>query len=408
MDDNKKLPPAILVLADGAVFHGFSVGANKPNAIGELCFNTSMTGYQEILTDPSYAGQIINFTFPHIGIVGCNADDNETDYQRAKPLVAGAIFREIPDKKFSSWRGDDSLSSWLDKNGMMAIAGVDTRSLTHRIREKGAVMAMMVKLDDMASAGENIIKEATKTLQRTTDLKGKELAMFASRKGFIDWQEGIYNMAEKNYDRISTQTNNRPIVVYDYGIKNNILRRLRQLDALRLNPLRVVNAKTPAAEVLAMQPCGIFLSNGPGDPAATADYALPIIKQLLAKKNLPIFGICLGHQLLALALGGQTKKMTLGHRGANHPVKDLKYDRVLITSQNHGFVVADEALPSSVEVTHRSLFDNSIAGIAHRQRPVFSVQFHPEASPGPKDNFYLFDMFQQYMIEYQKHHDEKK
>ena len=386
-------PPALLVLADGTVFHGHAVGARQKKS-GELCFNTSMTGYQEILTDPSYAGQIVNFTFPHVGIVGCNSRDNETDYACATPLVAGAVFREIPDEEFSNWRGKKSLPAWLRDNGIPAIAGIDTRLLTKKIRDQGAMMGI-ITLDT------NDIEKIKIEAKNSADLNGKDLAAAASRTAAINWQEGVYEITSDNYHQAGNAT--ATIVVYDYGIKNNILRLLTNLFGV----VRVVNAKTPAAEVLAMKPAGVLLSNGPGDPAATADYAVPIIRDLLAVHDLPLFGICLGHQLLALALGGKTKKMTLGHRGANHPVKDLKANKVLITSQNHGFVVDDNQLPSGIEITHRSLFDHSVAGIALKNRPVFSVQFHPEASPGPQENFSLFELFKEYAIKYvrEKHNE---
>ena len=377
--------PALLILADGTTFHGVAVGDGGKTA-GELCFNTSMTGYQEILTDPSYAGQIVNFTFPHIGIVGCNDHDNETDYARKKPLVAGAVFREIPDDAFSNWRGRQSLGAWADRQQY-------SRHRRHRHpcpdqknsrqwRDDGMIVSNATNVD---------IDQLKKSIRNQPDLTNKELAAVASRATQQHSTEGVYEKHNNGY--AAAKTGEHMVVVYDYGIKNNILRLLTDM----FGAVRVVNAKTPAAEVLAMKPSGVLLSNGPGDPAATGAYAVPIIKDLLAVKDLPIFGICLGHQLLALALGGKTKKMTLGHRGANHPVKDIKSNRVLITSQNHGFVVDDDGLPKNVEVTHRSLFDRSVAGIKVKDRPVFSVQFHPEASPGPQENFYLFKLFKDYV-----------
>ncbi|MDI9313985.1 MAG: glutamine-hydrolyzing carbamoyl-phosphate synthase small subunit [Hydrotalea sp.] len=390
--------PALLLLADGTVFHGVAVGHDRATS-GELCFNTSMTGYQEILTDPSYAGQIVNFTFPHIGIVGCNDRDNETDYARKKSAtaqkisVAGAVFREIPDDEFSNWRGRQSLRTWLRDNGIPAIAGVDTRALTKKIRDNGAMMGMII-----SNATNVDIDQLKKDIRNQPDLTNKELASDASRTAPQVWGEGVYEKQQDKYESVAASTGDQLVVVYDYGIKNNILRLLTNL----FGAVRVVNARTPAAEVLAMKPAGVLLSNGPGDPAATADYAVPIIRDLLAVPDLPIFGICLGHQLLALALGAKTKKMTLGHRGANHPVQDLASKKVLITSQNHGFVVDDETLPPEVSVTHRSLFDGSVAGIKVTGRPVFSVQFHPEASPGPQENFYLFNLFESYVIKHKR------
>ncbi len=391
---HEQTPPAVLVLADGTVFHGVAVGAKKTTS-GELCFNTSMTGYQEILTDPSYAGQIINFTFPHVGIVGCNPQDNETDYAREKLLVAGAVFCEIPDADFSSWRGKESLHHWLVAHDVPAIAGIDTRRLTKKIRDGGAIMGVMAILPDEKK--ENFINDLKNQVAKLDDLENKELAESASRPASQYWNEGTYNSEQNSYvdhskKNAAGKNEEIPIVVYDYGIKNNILRLLTDM----FGRVRVVNAKTPAEEILKMNPAGVFLSNGPGDPAATATYAVPIIKKLLQNKDLPLFGVCLGHQLLALALGGQTKKMELGHRGANHPVKDMAAGKVLITSQNHGFVVDGDSLPAGVEVTHRSLFDNSVAGLRIKDRPVFSVQFHPEASPGPQDNIYLFNLFKKH------------
>lgn len=382
-------PTALLVLADGTVYSGFGAGAAVKRA-GELCFNTSMTGYQEILTDPSYAGQIINFTFPHIGIVGCNQQDNETAYGR-QPLVAAAIFNqplELADggyAGYASWRGEGSLDAWLVKNNIPAISGIDTRSLTKKIRDQGAMMAIVVH-DKSGAFDLATLKAEAATLP---NLDGAELAKDAGCEAIRLWSEGLYQPTSNHYaDR--GNMGEGAVVVYDYGSKNNILRLLSN----RLGKIKVVPAATPAEEVLAMNPAGVFLSNGPGDPAATANYAVPIIKKLLAQKDLPLFGVCLGHQLLALALGGKTVKMELGHRGANHPVKDLERDQVLITSQNHGFVVeADSLKDKGVRITHRSLFDGSVAGMELEQQPVFSVQFHPEASPGPQDNFYLFDHF---------------
>jgi carbamoyl-phosphate synthase small subunit len=367
---------ACLLLADGTVFFGESIGADTITA-GELCFNTAMTGYQEILTDPSYAGQIITFTFPHIGNVGCNDEDIEADM----PRCAGLIVRERPTLP-ANFRSNISLDAWLKKNKLSGICGVDTRALTRHIRKNGAQNAVIMNLE----SGIWNLEKARKKLQVTPDMAGMELAATVTTKKPYDWVEPLWKM-EKN-SRFQIPDSRFHVVAIDYGIKKNILRSLAEVGC----KVTVVPATASAEEILKHKPDGIFLSNGPGDPAATGTYALPVIKKLI-DSGLPIFGICLGHQLLGIALGGKTGKMTQGHRGANHPVKDLKTGRVIITSQNHGFVVSDKSLPTDVEVTHRSLFDGTIQGLTHKTRPIFCLQGHPEASPGPHDSFYLFKQF---------------
>jgi carbamoyl-phosphate synthase small subunit len=375
---------ACLLLADGTVFFGESVGADKITA-GELCFNTAMTGYQEILTDPSYAGQIITFTFPHIGNVGCNSEDIEAD----TPHCAGLILRERPTLP-SNFRSEISLDAWLKKNNISGICGIDTRALTRHIRMKGAQNAVIFSGQWSVVSGQwkKALAEAQKKLAQAPDMKGLDLAKPVTTKKSYEWSEGLWKLA----------TDHRPlatsfhVVAIDFGIKKNILRSLSEVGC----KVTVVPATTSVEEILKHKPAGIFLSNGPGDPAATGEYALPVIKKLI-ESGLPIFGICLGHQLLGIALGGKTEKMPQGHRGANHPVKDLKDGRVIITSQNHGFVVSDKNLPKDVEVTHRSLFDGTIQGLAHKTKPIFCLQGHPEASPGPHDSFYLFQQFAEMM-----------
>ena len=360
---------AALAFPTGEVFFGRGLGAIG-QTYGEICFNTAMTGYQEVLTDPSYAGQIITFTFPHIGNIGCNAEDNES---ADKPTAAGLILREDITNP-SNWRAEAHLNDWLIERGITGICGVDTRAITRQVREKGAVNVAIAHVE----MGEEIDLEALVELAKAhPDLSGAELAEAGSTAEIINWDEGLW--------RKDACPAKYKIAAIDYGIKGNILRNLRNVGfSVELFP-----AKTTSAEILASNPDGIFLSNGPGDPAATAEYAVPVIKELIASGK-PIFGICMGHQLLATALGCKTEKMHQGHRGANHPVQDLETRKVEITSQNHGFVVS-ENLPDGVEVTHRSLFDGTIAGIKGGE--CFSVQYHPEASPGPHDSSYLFERF---------------
>jgi carbamoyl-phosphate synthase small subunit len=379
MNRTDNTPPrnatACLLLADETVFFGESIG-NGDIATGELCFNTAMTGYQEILTDPSYAGQIITFTFPHIGNVGCNDEDVEAN----RPHCSGLILRERPTLP-SNFRSNISLNEWLKKNNISGICGVDTRALTRHIRKNGAQNAVIFGVQG-SGAGD---QEAKAKLLQAPDMSGLDLAKSVTAKKSYVWTEGLWQLTPDPLPPISVTFH---VVAVDYGIKKNILRSLAETGC----KITVVPATASAEEILKYKPDGIFLSNGPGDPAATGEYALPVIKKLI-DSGLPIFGICLGHQLLGIALGGKTEKMTQGHRGANHPVKDLKSGKVIITSQNHGFVVSKTNLPQDVEVTHLSLFDQTIQGIRHKTKPIFSVQGHPEASPGPHDSGYLFAQF---------------
>jgi carbamoyl-phosphate synthase small subunit len=366
---------AALVLADGSVFWGKGAGASGTR-VGEVCFNTSMTGYQEIVTDPSYAGQIITFTFPHIGNVGANAEDVES----GDPAARGLVLRQDITAP-SNWRAAESFHAWLEKRGVVAMGGVDTRRLTRRIRDGGAPSGALCHAPD----GSIDVAALRRAAEAWPGLEGMDLAKEVTCRQTYDWDETAWRWKE-GHGRLE-----RPrfrVVAVDYGAKRNILRMLAGLDAA----VTVVPATASADDILRHEPDGVFLSNGPGDPAATGSYAVPVLQSLLAK-GLPIFGICLGHQLLALALGGRTRKMAIGHRGANHPVQDLATGKVEITSQNHGFVVLPETLPKEAEVTHVSLFDRSNEGFRLKHRPVFSVQYHPEASPGPQDSHYLFQRF---------------
>ena len=373
---NSQIHTGILVLENKKVFNGIGIGY-QGEATGEVCFNTSLTGYQEIISDPSYAGQIINFTFPHIGNVGTNKEDYESD----KVWTKGVIFNsEITDP--SNYRSFQHLDVWLRKNKIVGITGLDTRSLTNFIRDKGAPKGTISN----SKNGRFNISKITNTTIKWNGLKNLDLAEKVTTpknyiwKGFKTWKK------ETGYKKNSK--NSFHVVAVDYGIKKNILRYFSDFNC----KVTVVSCKTPAEKILDLKPNGIFLSNGPGDPAATGRYAIKIIKDLI-KNKLPIFGICLGHQILALTLGARTKKMKLGHRGANHPVKNLVNDSVEITSQNHGFEIVKESLPKNIEVTHKSLFDNCIEGIRLKNKPVFSVQYHPESNPGPQDSVYLFQEF---------------
>ena len=365
----------VLVLADGTVFKGRGIGA-VGDSVGEVCFNTSMTGYQEILTDPSYAGQIITFTFPHVGNVGANPEDIET----VTPAARGLILRaDITDP--SNWRATSHLDGWLKSYGLVGLAGVDTRRLTRRIRDLGAPNGVVAHAPDGNFDLDALVAKA----KGWPGLEGMDLAKDVSCRQTYDWDEAGWTMGQG----YAKQENPRfHVVAIDYGAKRNILRCLAAAGC----KVTVVPGSATAEEVMRHQPDGVFLSNGPGDPAATGEYAVPTIKGLL-DTGVPMFGICLGHQMLSLALGAKTTKMQQGHRGANHPVKDLASGRVEITSQNHGFVVMEETLPADAEVTHVSLFDGSNEGIRLKNKPVFSVQYHPEASPGPQDSHYLFDRF---------------
>jgi carbamoyl-phosphate synthase small subunit len=366
---------AALVLGDGTVLWGQGIGAAGAS-VGEVVFNTSMTGYQEVLTDPSYAGQIITFTFPHIGNVGTNQEDVES----VTPAVRGAILRADITQP-SNWRSTRHLDAWMKANNIVGISGIDTRALTRRIREGGAPNGTVVHAPDGEFDLPALLAKATEW----PGLEGMDLAKDVSCTQSYSWDQGLWARG-KGY---AQQTAPRfHVVAVDFGAKHNILRCLADAGC----KVTVVPAKATAEDVLGLKPDGVFLSNGPGDPAATGDYAVPMIQGVL-KSGLPLFGICLGHQMLALALGGKTHKMDTGHRGANHPVKDLTTGKVEITSQNHGFAVIEESLPADVTVTHRSLFDGSVEGLAVDGKPVFSVQYHPEASPGPQDSHYLFQRF---------------
>ena len=368
--------PGILVLENKTVFRGIGIGY-QGTATGEVCFNTSLTGYQEIISDPSYAGQIINFTFPHIGNVGTNEEDHESDNIWAR----GVIFNsEITNP--SNYRSLKNLDTWLKKNKIVGITGLDTRNLTNFIRDKGAPKGTISNNKN----GKFNLKKLLNLSIKWPGLNKLDLAKTVTTKkkyvwqGYKTWKKG--KGFEKNNKKIFN------IIAIDYGIKKNILRYFSDFNC----KVTVVPCALSANEISNMRPDGIFLSNGPGDPAATGKYAIEIIQNLI-KENIPIFGICLGHQILALALNAKTKKMKLGHRGANHPVKNLLNQKVEITSQNHGFEILKESLPKNVEITHKSLFDNCIEGIKLKNKPVFSVQYHPESNPGPQDSVYLFKQF---------------
>ncbi len=386
-DEIAKKYSAILVLEDGSYFLGHKVGSSG-ETIGEICFNTSLTGYQEIITDPSYAGQIICFTFPHIGNVGVNDEDNEAKSINAK----GIIIRENITAP-SNYRSENHLKYWMEKNSITGICGVDTRAITRKIRLEGAKSAIifagnLINID--------IQSLATKARNRG-DLKGVDLAKVVSTKDKYNWNEGIW---QQNGDK-KASTSKFKVVAIDYGEKLNILRCLVDAGC----SVTVVPAEMSGDEILKMNPDGIFLSNGPADPAATVSYTIPTISTLI-NSGKPVFGICLGHQLMALALGAKTSKMHQGHRGGNHPVKNLLTGRVEITSQNHGFEVLKETLPANAKVTHISLFDGSLEGFKLTDKPVFAVQYHPEASPGPHDSKYLFDQFVELMNNYKNNKQE--
>jgi len=370
LENTHSLPPstdAALVLADGTVFYGYSFGA-KQTVFGEICFNTAMTGYQEVLTDPSYNSQIITFTFPHIGNAGCNAEDVET---RIAQGASGLVVREAVTTP-SNFRSHQHFNDWLAERHIRGIYGVDTRALTRYIRKNGAMNAAIVDSADMETT--------LQQLAALPSLKGMELAERVATTEIYQWNEALWQQP--------APLPRKKVIAIDYGEKLNILRNLVSSGC----EVTVVPARTSSEAILALKPDGVFLSNGPGDPAATGQYAVPVIQGLM-KAGIPVFGICLGHQLLALALGGKTEKMQQGHRGANHPVKNLATGAVEITSQNHGFVVVEDSLPETVEVTHRSLFDGSVEGIKVKGKPVFGVQYHPESSPGPHDSLYLFEQF---------------
>ena len=364
-------PPAILALEDGTVFEGVSVGA-PGLSVGEVVFNTAMTGYQEVLTDPSYARQIVTLTYPHIGNTGCTRQDDES----GKVWSAGLVVRDVP-RRPSSWRSRAALPEWLADRGVVAIAGIDTRRLTRLLRERGAQNGAVM-------AGDIDIDRAVEAARKFPGLKGMDLAQVVSTDARYQWNEGDLDLDAGGFRKVAPRFR---VVAWDFGVKRNILRML----ADRGCDVTVVPARTTAAEALALKPDGVFLSNGPGDPEP-CDYAIDAIREVLAAK-VPTFGICLGHQLLGLAVGARTIKMANGHHGANHPVQDLETGRVMITSQNHGFAIDEATLPGNVRVTHRSLFDGTNQGIALTDAPAFSFQGHPEAAPGPQDVTPLFDRF---------------
>ncbi|MDC0619389.1 glutamine-hydrolyzing carbamoyl-phosphate synthase small subunit [Pelagibacteraceae bacterium] len=367
---------AILVLQNGKFFKGLGLGY-QGTATGEVCFNTSITGYQEIISDPSYAEQIINFTFPHVGNVGTNKEDLESDKIWTKGVI---INTEITEP--SNYRSLKHLDKWLKKNRIVGITGIDTRNLTNTIRDRGAPKGTI----SFSKKGKFNIKNLLSNTQKWSGLKNLDLAEKVSTKKTYLWKN--LKTWKKKDGFVKNKKKNFHVVTIDYGVKKNILRYFSDYNC----KVTVVSCKTNAKDILKLRPNGIFLSNGPGDPAATGKYAIPIIKDLI-KNNLPIFGICLGHQILALTLGAKTKKMNLGHRGANHPVKNLIKGNVEITSQNHGFEVIKSSLSKNIQITHQSLFDNSIEGIRLKNKPVFSVQYHPESNPGPQDSVYLFEEF---------------
>ncbi|HEX4183429.1 MAG TPA: glutamine-hydrolyzing carbamoyl-phosphate synthase small subunit [Caulobacteraceae bacterium] len=375
----------VLALADGTILQGIGVGATG-EAPGEVCFNTAMSGYQEILTDPSYMAQIVCFTFPHIGNVGVNLEDVEQFGQGAATSARGAIFRDVPTPP-ANWRAHGDLETWLKRRGVVALAGVDTRALTLAIRERGMPNAVIAHEPDGKFDLEALVEKARAwpgILDLDLAKDASSLQPFQFEEGLWSWPEGYAKPDDPKYE----------VVVVDYGIKRNILRSLNSVGAR----VTVVPATTTAEEILARNPDGVVLSNGPGDPAATGEYAVPQIRKLV-ESGKPLFGICLGHQMLALAMGARTRKMDQGHHGANHPVKDLTTGKVEIVSMNHGFTVDRDSLPAPVQETHVSLFDGTNAGIALKDRPVFSVQHHPEASPGPTDSLYLFERFARLMDE---------
>ncbi|GAA0399481.1 glutamine-hydrolyzing carbamoyl-phosphate synthase small subunit [Cocleimonas flava] len=371
---------AILILEDGNEFHGKSIGYDGSN-VGEVVFNTAMTGYQEILTDPSYASQMVTLTYPHIGNTGINKEDEEAD----TIFATGLIVKDVP-RLVSNWRSEESLPDYLKRKQVVAIADIDTRRLTRILREKGAQRGCIIGGIEGAATQEQI-ESAKQQINSFPGLKGADLAKVVSTKESYDWTEGTWNLEPEDNVTIDKSSADHFVVAYDYGIKKNILRMLVDRGCF----VKVVPAQTSAEDVLAMNPDGVFLSNGPGDPEP-CDYAIEAIKTVLDKK-VPTFGICLGHQLLGLASGASTVKMKFGHHGANHPVQDLESKKVMITSQNHGFAVDEDTLPATLKTTHRSLFDGSLQGVKRTDCPAYSFQGHPEASPGPHDIAPIFDDF---------------
>ena len=378
--DTPPHPTACLALADGTLFYGQGFGATGETT-AELCFNTAMTGYQEIMTDPSYAGQVVTFTFPHVGNVGVNPEDDET----GDPVASGMVVKWDPTEP-SNWRAAEPLDGWLAARGRIAIGGVDTRRLTRAIRQQGAPHVALAHDPDGKFDIEALVAKA----RAFVGLEGLDLAKDVTCSQSYRWDEMRWAWPD-GYPRQDAPK--FKVVAVDYGAKRNILRCLASVGC----DVTVLPATATADEILAHDPDGVFLSNGPGDPAATGEYAVPMIQTILETTDLPVFGICLGHQMLALALGAQTIKMNHGHHGANHPVKDLETGKVEITSMNHGFAVDSQTLPKGVMETHISLFDGSNCGIRMKNRPVYSVQYHPEASPGPQDSFYLFQRFAEEM-----------
>ncbi len=369
-------PTACLALADGTLFYGRGFGA-AGQTTAELCFNTAMTGYQEIMTDPSYAGQVVTFTFPHVGNVGVTPEDDES----AEPVAAGMVVKWDPTEP-SNWRATERLGDWLIRRGRIGIGGVDTRRLTRAIRQQGAPHVALAHDPE----GRFDIEALVAAARGFPGLVGLDLAKDVTCAQSYRWDEMRWAWPE-GYAR--REAPGHKVVAIDYGAKRNILRCLASAGC----DVTVLPASATADDILALEPAGVFLSNGPGDPAATGDYAVPMIRDVLDRSDVPVFGICLGHQMLALALGARTIKMNHGHHGANHPVKDLETGKVEITSMNHGFTVDSQTLPDGVIETHVSLFDGSNCGIRLADRPVFSVQYHPEASPGPQDSYYLFERF---------------
>jgi len=380
------LPTALLVLADGTVLEGTGFGATG-HAVGEVCFNTAMTGYQEILTDPSYAGQIITFTFPHIGNVGTNDEDIETVNMAATPGARGVILHS-PITRPSNYRAARHLDQWLKSRGVIGLSGLDTRALTSLIRTKGMPNAVIAHAPDGRFDLDALKKEA----RDWPGLLGMDLVPMVTSGQRFTWDETAWQWGKGFGRQVAPEFH---VVAVDYGIKRNILRLL----ATTGSRITVVPATASAEDIFALEPDGVFLSNGPGDPAATGDYAVPVIRAVI-ERGIPTFGICLGHQMLGIAVGAKTMKMHQGHHGANHPVKDLTTGKVEITSMNHGFAVDSATLPGNAEETHISLFDGSNCGLALKDRPVFSVQYHPEASPGPRDSHYLFNRFLKMMREH--------
>ncbi len=368
----------VLVLADGTVIEGFGFGA-EGEAVAEVCFNTAMTGYQEVLTDPSYAGQIVTFTFPHIGNVGTNDDDSETTNLAASAAVRGLVVKAAITEP-ANYRNSKHFDKWLKARGIIGLSGIDTRELTNLIRDKGMPNGVIAH----NAKGKFDLKKLAKMAADWPGLEGMDLAKDVSMTQRMEWDEKLWDWG----NGYTTATGGKRVVAIDYGLKRNILRCLTSAGC----DVTVVPATTSAEAILAMKPEGIFLSNGPGDPAATGEYAVPEIKKLV-ESGTPVFGICLGHQMLAIALGGKTLKMHQGHHGANHPVMDHTTGKVEIVSMNHGFAVDRASLPAEIEETHVSLFDGSNAGLAVKGKPIFSVQHHPEASPGPQDSHYLFKRF---------------